>query len=201
MPKITSKQVKDFWKYMGRAYRFKVIDKSNATEMRIVGWALDMMGIQNRKNFLKNFTTTVGNRVYIPFEIGKGTQRQLVQQVITCTHEAQHVAQYRRDHSFLLKYLLSDSSRALYEADAYRTNMEIYWWFYKKLLSPGMLANKLKSYSVGKSDIRVVKKHLLSASKTVKYGGVITGTSKKAIRWLNRNVKTSRPRRVTMIRV
>lgn len=201
MPKVTSKQVKDFWKYMGRAYRFEVIDKSEAAEMRLVSWALDAMRIQDQKDFLKNYTTTLGNRVYVPFEIGKGTQKQLVGQIITCTHEAQHVAQYRRDRSFMFKYLLSDSSRALYEADAYRANMEIYWWFHKKLLSPTMLANKLKGYSVGKSDIRVARKHLISASKTVQYGGVITGTSKKAIRWLNKNVKTSKPRRVLMIKV
>jgi hypothetical protein len=186
---------------MGRKYKFKVIQKATADEMEAIAWALDMMGIQDEKKFLERYTTTIGSRVYVPFEVGKGSQGQLINQIKTCVHESQHRVQDMRDPGFKAKYLVSDSSRTHYEVDAYRTNMEMHWYFYQKLLSATSLANGLKGYGVGSADIRVAKKHLTIAGKVVKRGGVVTGTSKVAIAWLKKNVKTGKPTRMTLIRV
>lgn len=203
--RITSKDVKDFWKYMARKYKFEIVHKSDSASMKIIGWALSQMGIQSKDAFLKRYTTTVclgsWRAVYIPFEIGRGTQAQLISQVETCVHEAQHVVQAGRDSFQPMKYLRSDTSRAFYEADAYRTNMEMHWYFTGKLLSAKRLAGLLRGYRVGKADRRIAEKHLIIASKVVKRGGVISGVSKNAIRWWNRRKKTTKVRRLTLIRV
>jgi hypothetical protein len=69
--RVTSDQVKKFWVYMCRKYKCRVIDKNSAEEMRIVAWALDAMGVQNKKVFMTKFTTTLGDRIYVPFEIAR----------------------------------------------------------------------------------------------------------------------------------
>lgn len=201
--RVTEKDVQDFWKYMAKKYDFKVVKKGDSDEMKIVGQALDQMNIQKKKEFLEQYTTTVifgGWRcVYVPFEIGKGSQAQLIHQIATCVHECQHVVQADREVAQQIKYLTSDASRAYYEADAYRATMEMHWYFTGRILSPKSLANGLKSYSIGKADRRIAEKHLIIASKVVKRGGVITGTSKVAIRWWNRRKKVTSFRNVSLI--
>lgn len=201
MPNVSKAQVRAYWKYMQKQYRFKVIDKDDAKEMQLVGWALDTMGIQDQDDFLNNYTTTIGSKIYVPFEIGVGTQRQRVGQIITCAHECQHVLQSRRDPMYEIKYLTNDASRTLFEVDAYQVNMEIHWWFYRKLLSPAVMANTLKGYSIGAANRRVAKRQFISSSKMIQYGGVTTGTAIKTIRWCNRNLKPARRRTVRMIKV
>ena len=194
--RVTGAQVKAFWTYMSKKYDFDIVTKSDDELMHIVGWALDQMGIMDKKKFLNNYTTTVcvGKHrvVYVNFEIGKGSQSELIRQIGVAAHESQHVVQATRDPSQPIKYLASDSSRAYYEADAYRASMEMHWFFTGKLISPKSLADKLKGYSVGAADRRICEKHLIIASKVVKRGGVITGTSKVAIRWWKRQIVRSK---------
>lgn len=192
--KVTGKQVKDFWRYMSKRHGFKVVQKSDAAEMKAISWFLDSMGIVNSKEFMEKYTVTLGTTVYVNFKIGKGNQRSLVSQVKTCVHETQHVIQYRRNPArFVYNYANSDAARTHYEVDAYRTDMEMHYYFYGKVLKPAKLANKLKGYSVGKGDIHVARKHLLVSSKVVKHGVIVSGISKDAIRWWRkRKVKGSK---------
>ena len=203
--KITNKQVQVFWKYMAKKYNFKIVTKQDSDEMKLVGWFLDQIGVQKKKEFLNTYTTTIilgGWRcVYVPFEIGVGGRDDLIRQIAVCVHECQHVVQADRETAQPIKYLSSDASRAFYEADAYRANMEIVWFFTGKLLSPAILANQLKGYSIGKADRRIVEKHLIIASKVVKRGGVITGPSKVAIRWWKAQNMRVRSRRVSHLKV
>lgn len=201
MPQVTGAQVQEFWAYMGKKYRFKVIDKEDAAEMKLVGWALDTMSIQDQDHFLENYTTTIGSKIYVNFDIGVGTQRQLVGQIITCAHECQHIIQSRRDPLYEVKYLTNDAARTMFEVDAYQANMEIHWWFYQKLLSPTMLANQLKGYSIGAANRRVAKKRFVSAGKMIQYGGVTTGTAITTIRWCNKHLKPAQPRTFRLIKV
>jgi len=201
--RVTSKNVKDFWAYMAKKYDFSVVDKGSSTEMALAGWWLEQMEIQSKEDFLEKYSTTLClgefRRVYIPFEIGKGTQAQLIQQVITCTHESQHVVQSDRDVLHSVRYATSDAYRTQAEVDAYRVNMELYWHFYGKLIKPTTLANMLKGYGVGKADIRVAAKHLTIAAKVVERGGVITGASKVAIRWLEKHLDNPRVRKLDFV--
>ena len=185
---LNEKQVVDFWKYMQREYGFTVVQKAGAVEMDAIAWTLDMMGIQDKGTFMKRYTTTLGMKVYVPFTRGKGNQKALLNQIMTCVHETEHVIQYTRNPvQFMGNYAISSAGRSHYEAEAYLTNMEIYYHFTGRVLVPGTLANKLKAYGVGPADIRVTRKQLMIASKVIGNGDVISNVSKKAIKYLKRN--------------
>jgi len=190
MRQINSKQVKAFYKVMQKRYGFNVVEKAGSKEMKFIGWVLDAFGIMNKSKFMKKFSTTIGDTVYVPFKIGSGNRNQLIGQIMTCIHESVHVKQYHRHRArFMANYVFNKTMRTHYEIDAYRTNMEMYYYFKKKVLSPARLAGLLSNYGVDKDDIKVATKHLKIASKVVKYGAVFTSNSKYAIKWWSRKDK------------
>jgi hypothetical protein len=179
---------------MSEIYGFRVVQKANQEEMRAIAWALDMMGIKDHKEFMRNYTTTIGTTVYVNFKIGKGTQAQLISQVKTCVHETQHVIQYLRNPGkYVVNYLRSDAARAHYEVDAYRTTMEMHYFFYGTVLSSSKTANLLRVYAVSEWDIHVAKKHLRVTAQVLRHGVIMSGVSKDSIRWWRgHNVKGNR---------
>lgn len=205
MVNVTSDDVKEFWKYMSKKYKFDIVTKSDAVEMKIVGWALDQMGILDKNDFLKKYATTIclgsWRCVYVPFEIGKGGITQLIAQVETCVHESQHMVQADRDPLYAIKYLSSDTNRTYYEVDAYRTNMELHYFFTGKLISPKAIADTLAAYSIGLADRRIAEKHLTVAAKIVQRGGVVTNSSKVSIRWWSLRKKSSNLRKMTTVKL
>lgn len=184
---VTSKQCRAFWKYMAKREGFDVIQKASAREMRAIAWAVKAIG--GDKNWMKNYTVTIGDMVYVPFEIGSGRNSDRIRQVCTCMHEAQHVRQFERNPAkYQINYFFNDAGRTHYEADAYRVTMEGRYFFTGRVWSPGSLANKLKGYYVGKDDIYVCKKHLASAAALVKHGIITSGISKAGLRWWMKRV-------------
>ena len=186
-PVIKSSQVVKFWDVMGDKYDFSVHDKRKSGNMDRISRLLDMIGVQDRQAFMENYTTTLGDDVYIPFSLGKGRQREMVNQIITCVHEVQHVLQYRRNPMrFFSNYALSDAARTHYEVDAYRTNMEIWYYLKGTILSPRGLSKCLEGYGVSKGDIHVAEKHLRVSAKLLKHGVIVSGVSKDAIKIMRR---------------
>ena len=184
----TPEIVKDFWDYMQQEFDFRVANKSKSSLMRLAAWFLNLMGIQDKKGFLAAYTTTIFSTVYIPFEIGVANDfYSLPSQISICVHEATHVFQNDEDHRFTWRYATSTSWRAHYEAEAYRTNMELYWWYTGELLDPCMLAEKLLHYGCKKGDVLSCQRNLEVAAKMVKRGGVVSEASKVAIKWLKEN--------------
>ena len=191
--KLTPEIVKKFYKYMTKKYGMKIVDKDNAAEMEFVGMFLEMMGIQDKDDFLDNYTTTVGNRIYIPFEVG-GDEFSLDEQVETLVHELHHKRQMNYDKTFMLRYALDKSYRAHKEARAYTTNLEMHWWYCGKLYNTALLANALSGYALSGEHIRVVAKHLKIHGAVVKQGGVENTISKQSIKWLDAEISRSRRR-------
>lgn len=180
---LTPKMVIDFWEYMTKEYNTQVIDKNSAKEMRWVASILHLLGIVKKRDFLNKFSTTLGNKIYIPFTIGVGDSNELENQVAICVHEHMHVLQDRKDWRYKLRYLTNSAHRAHYEADAYRSNMEMHWWYKGKLLNPKMLAGKLRHYNCSSADIKVCERNLRISAEMVKRGGIASPVSKVAIRW------------------
>jgi hypothetical protein len=179
---VTPKQCKEFWRRTAKREGFQVIQKASAIEMRAVAWAVK--GIGGDKNWMSDYSITVGDRVYVPFEIGAGTNMDRILQVGTCMHEAQHVRQFKRNTTkYLTNYFFSTAGRTHYEADAYRVTMESYYFFTGVVRSPRSLANNLRGYYVGDDDIYVCEKHLKSAAALIKHGVITSGISKSGLRW------------------
>lgn len=189
MSEPSSELVQAFWVYMAEAFDSQTVHKGNAAEMRVVADFLHKLGILEKRAFLDRFATTLGRRIYIPFQIGiESPGRTLWGQMLTCVHEHQHVAQARKDGlaEFALNYATSSAKRSRYEADAYRTHMELEMWRFGEIRADAtQLAQKLDSYAVKPLDIGVAEKILSLSAESIRRGAVVTRASKVAITWLD----------------
>ena len=189
-PEPTPELVRDFWRHMTRAYGTRVIDKNSAWEMRLVGLFLSRIKVLDKDDFLRRYTTTIGKRIYTPFEIGVPDERyDLWGQISVCVHEHQHVEQLLRDGwlKFAGRYLASSAARASYEAEALRSNLELTFWRLGRIPDLGRLARKLRDYACSDGDIAMVERMLELSAETVRRGGVVNRASQKAIAWLERH--------------
>jgi len=180
--------VRAFWDFMVHEYGTRVIAKANALEMKAAAYALGLMDALDADAFLRDYTTTIGRSIYVPFEPGGDADGwSLWGQLAVCVHEHQHVEQLDRDGwlKFAGKYLLSSAGRAAYEAEAYRCDMELHFWRTGEVLDPKTLAAKLKHYACTSTDIEVAEKALTMSAATVRRGGIVNRASQKAIAWLN----------------
>jgi hypothetical protein len=174
---LTPQMTKDFWDYMSDLYGTKILSKKDSS----VGSFLSLMKIQDKEKFMSKYTTTIGKTIYVSFDIGGTTDKNvLASQISTCVHEHQHVVQYNRGgFDFTLEYVFQHDQRAKLEAEAYSTNIEIYHWYTGKL-----------DYGCDANDVLVAEKIMNANVKIIKYGGIIHEASKEAIAWLNKNAGT-----------
>lgn len=147
----TARQTRAFWERMTRHYRTRVIHKRDALEMRLTARLLDTLNILERDAFLDRYTTVWGRRIYACFAPGEGDA--LWAQILVCTHEHRHVEQlqelgWARFHA---RYLGSARARALLEADAYATNIELHHWRHGVLPALKPYADVLRDYACDES--------------------------------------------------
>lgn len=187
---VKPEEVWAFWRFMQDHFRTSVINKKSALEMQLVAQALDALGIQSRERFLKNFTTTIGRRIYTPFEVGspKGGW-DLWHQVVICVHEHQHVVQHDREGlSYEVSYLADRAARARWEAEAYRSNLELAYWRTGATPSAQRTASVLKDYGCRPEDVEVTAKSLALSAISVKKRAVINEATYVALGWLDEHV-------------
>ena len=92
-----SELVRAFWEFMPHEYGTRAIAKANAVEMKLAAQALGLMGVLDAEAFLRDYTTTIGRRIYVPFEPGREDGGwSLWGQLAVCVHEHQHVAPAQR---------------------------------------------------------------------------------------------------------
>lgn len=182
----TPELVQEFWDFMSGHYGSRVIKRSNAWEMKVVARFLSLIRAMDVQTFMNEYATTLGSRIYIPFEIGVPQEDwSLWGQITTCVHEHQHVYQYDKEgRTFMWKYLLRSSGRAHYEADAYRCNLEMYYWRYGRMRDTHRLAEMLRAYKCNETDIAVTEKQFNLSVKTIEQGAIINDASRRAIKWL-----------------
>lgn len=183
-------QVWAFWRFMQDHFHTSVINKNSALEMQLVARGLEALGVQSKDRFLKNFTTTIGRRIYMPFEVGspKGGW-DLWHQIVICVHEHQHVVQHDREGlSYEVSYLADRAARARWEAEAYRSNLEMAYWRTGTTPSAQATASVLKDYGCRPEDIEVTAKSLALSAISVKKGAVINEATHVALGWLDEHV-------------
>ena len=187
---IQPEEVWAFWRFMQDHYRTTVVNKRDALEMQLVAQALDALGIQSRDRFLRNFTTTLGRRIYTPFEVGSPRGGwDLWSQVVICVHEHQHVVQHDREGlSFEVSYLADRAARARWEAEAYRSNLELHFWRYGTTPSARRIAEVLGDYGCRPEDVDVAAKSLALSAVSIRKGAVINEATHVALGWLDEYV-------------
>ncbi len=189
MNEPTPEHVLAFVDHMRGHFLAQIADKRDAVIMRAASVLLDQLGIVEKTRFLENFATTIGRTIYLPFEPGVPSAGwPLWTQMVVLTHECQHIAQLDRlgAWAFFLRYVTKKAERAVLEADAYRCQLELYFWRTGQVLAPKLLAARLQAYAVTATDIRVAEKVLVSSAETIKRGGVMTEAGRVAIAWLDK---------------
>jgi hypothetical protein len=152
---------------------------------------LDVLNIQDRGHFLRNYVTTIGHTIYTPFEVGVETEQwPLWRQVRVCAHECTHVVQVEREGwaTFDARYLASSSWRAGYEAEACGADLELEFWRQGAALNiPAFVDERvagLASYGCSDEDIGQAWQQLTIRAGVVAQGGVETRAAQVAIAWL-----------------
>lgn len=188
----SSEDVREFWKAMCAKWDTTRIDKANSNEMKLVGEVMGLLGVVNRQDFMRRFTTTVGTRIYTPFDPGVPTSDwSLWSQITVCVHEHHHVFQDRAAGGlgFEWAYLTNPAQRAHYEGEAYRTNMVMEWRYQGRMPDPYALAALLRYYGCSQSDIDVIGKMLALSIPSIKAGAMTSDVCRWATVWLDKQWK------------
>lgn len=181
---VTPQLVQNVWTYLGKVYDTHVIDKSDSTEMALVGTFLSKLGIQDKDIFMKKYTTTIGRSIYTPFTVGVPTaDYPLMGQIIVAAHEHQHVVQSSSegDFSFTMNYLLKPDMRAKYEAEAYRSTIELLWFYHNTIPDLHQLASILLNYGLTQDHVHVAEITFASAVRMIKAGLVLNQATKTVL--------------------
>ena len=188
---FTEQKVKNYWDYISRVYGMKIVQKRNSHLMKFISWFLNLFNIVPKDFFMNSFTTTIGKTVYVPFELGNGLgdNQTLESQFSTLVHENQHVIQYMREGiKFFVKYLFSSSCRARYEAEAYTSNLELYYFMYGSIFDVYKVAKSLQYYNCSYKDIGEAVDILNTNVILIQNGKSICESSNVAIMWLEEQI-------------
>lgn len=186
---LNPEHVKAFWAFMQAKYGTRVVTKAQAPEMQFIAEALGAMHIVDKDEFLSRFTTTIGTTIYTSFEVGVVTEaHSCISQIVVCAHEHQHVVQLRKNGVvFLTSYLLDSTSRAAYEAEAYRVTLTLLYYLTGNIGDPGAYADVLKAYATTEADQAFVKEYLRLSVPTLRAKGVPDEASQVTLDWLRQH--------------
>ncbi len=158
-----ARQVKDLWDFYQQELRSKVSPKAEKPIMRIASRIVARRTDTTRVEFMEDFVTTLGRRIYLPFTPGAtGTGWSFRDQMLLCVHEHQHVVQWRKKPlRFLVQYARDTRKRALFEAEAFLGEFEAceaWGW------SPPDLEQRigtLRGYGVTDEDVAAARRFLV----------------------------------------
>jgi hypothetical protein len=187
MTTITPGVTRAFWRHMLAKFDAAVVQKDSSTAMHLAASMLDLVDIQDEKQFMEHFVTTLHKTIYIPFEIGVATDDwPLWNQIEVCCHECVHVLQCAREGVIVYdtRYLSSSSYRAGYEAEAYGCNLEMEYWLTGRILDSPARAGSLKFYGCSTADIEQAIHTLEIRAGVIKQGVIETLPAQEAITWL-----------------
>lgn len=187
--KLTPELVIAVGRYLCKKHGATIADKDDSALMKVLGTALDAIGVLDKEAFLARYGTTIGTSIFLPFKLGatgKGAP-SLAVQVGVLWHELHHVRQFQKDPAvYFARYLSSSAKRAWYEARAMHVSMEAAWFLTGKIDPPGIYAIQLQAYGCKPGDIRAVEKHLKIAASAVRLGKLHNRISKDGIAYLRR---------------
>lgn len=186
MIELNAQRVQSIWSHSQEVFRSVVVSKADSSFMNEVGWALDLMGIMDHEKFMKQYTTTIFNTIYVPFKIGSGPV-SLLSQAILAVHEHTHVFQWEKVGSlaFCSGYLAKKSTRAHWEAEAYMAGLEFEWLLTGQLSNSRTIAEKILNYGCGQAEVAYIETFLDMSIPTVRAGGIISPVVQEIARFIS----------------
>jgi hypothetical protein len=182
---ITSQLVKDFYTAAMEKYGAKIVNKSDSEFMKLVSSFLDGIGVLDKDEFMKNFVTTIGTSIYVPYEVGVDSGWGLWGQISVLVHELTHCEQYRDSPAaFMVKYLVNKSDRATYEAQAYGADLEMAYWYTGKGYDLKQRTKSLLNYGLQQEHCDYAAEHLAVYDDVFRQGGGVSPVAAWAKEWL-----------------
>lgn len=151
----------------------RVVDKTDSDVARFLGRFLSLLGVQSEETFLASYATT------IPDPAGKAVALVMIPEAWSAPsrfdvliHEATHAVQIATDGAipFALSYLASQYDRAIYEATAYGTALELAAERGQSVPDVGALAEHLRGYACEDGAISACRVALGSWARSVAAG-------------------------------
>jgi len=185
----TSDLVKQFWSHMSKRFGAFPIKKCISPLMRGIGTVFDTAGVVASDKFAHDYATTIGTRIYVPFEIGEDGPWSLWSQMVVCAHECQHIIQSRKLGwgTFSLAYLASKTVRTKLEGEAYATSIELNGWRFGSWQPVPSIARRLAAYNLDEEHVTMAEELLSAHEALVRKQGWATEAGKEAISFLNNN--------------
>jgi hypothetical protein len=190
MSEPTPEIVKAFYEAGVKEFDVEIMKKTDSKKMELVAKWLNFWGVKDYKDFMENYTTTVGESIYNAFEIGvPGNGWGLVWQMTTLVHELRHVLQYRESKVlFPIDYATSRSARTHYECQAFAADMELWHWLTGRDYPIGnRVGSLLRGYNIKQMHADYAQVHLDTIHEIVKEGGVTDDIADWAITWCEEN--------------
>lgn len=187
---LTPELVQNFHRYLSKAFGFSIVDKKNAIEMEIIARVLPKITPIDPKIFMTKYSTTLYNQVYLPYEIGQGKKSDLFSQIVTITHEAQHVADFGTNPTDMALYLVLDAQRTRIEVRAMTSKIYLQWWYNGTIPNLTKMVESLYYYGLDASDQNVARKQLKVHASIARRGIVPRNlVVNRAVSWLRKNCK------------
>jgi hypothetical protein len=179
--RIDAALVDMLWVEMANTYRTRRRRKRRSVLMRIVARALAWARVMPRERFLDRFATTVGRTIYLPDPV-PGV-RNLLWEAATCVHEHDHVRVWSL--RFMWRYAMSPMWRALYEAQAYRTNIALRYWYAGDWLDIKDLAAKLgTNHGCGEAGVALAYRMFEAERAELRLGNITNPVVYQALQFL-----------------
>jgi hypothetical protein len=166
--------------------------KESSLEMKAIAMGMDIgglfgaSGLASGKDFLRDFTTTIGSDIYMPAAHRSWADPLGFMQILT--HECQHVLQFTESNvEFAWLYLKEPEARARYEADAYAAGLAVTQWLTGELPSDAVesiVSSLAGSYSLRPEDAALAADMLRSHMASLKNGIVMSASAREAIAFL-----------------
>ncbi len=162
---MSSGVAKRVWFSLVDEYRTRVLPKDKSLLMWFIGLFLSVFKFMPLDTFRSRYTTTIADRIYTPYKVGEGDAIRdpdvFWRQIKLGVHEHTHILQYRSIGYLLFayRYATSTRARAMYEAEAYATGIEMDLWRTSgaAIIDTGALAARLVAYGCKPSDIESAK--------------------------------------------
>jgi hypothetical protein len=185
MKELTKEVVVGLWQCLQEEFGSEVKHKDDSAFMERVGGFLDLIGVLDKDAFMDNYATTIFDTIYLPFDIGDFSVVSPLSQVALAVHEHEHVVQYDGDPvEFCFMYMATKSSRAHWEAEAYRTGMELIYKLTGTMPNADYVARKILNYGCGDDEVQYIRQFLLMSQHPMKHGAIISDVTHRALTFL-----------------
>ncbi len=183
---LTSQKTKDLAEHLEEKSDCKFINQNDLKKVSKIKRFLKILGA--RKTLVDKWGVTYRGWILLPFKPGDpNCEFNFVEQIMMMCHEVAHVPQWRRHRFFMFQYLFSRARRTWFECRALRAEMEIYYFLKGKILSPGVLAGKLRWYALRSKEIKNAIVYLEAVKGVVEKGAITSDAAKVAALFLNKN--------------